>query len=83
MLVLMTLRANHTITAMMFLVKALEKLSLGKSTLPPVCIELLLVMRRAGCVEELEFITISSLSKEVHRFSMMVNFWTLGLFSTT
>lgn len=83
MLLLMTLRANHTITATMFLAKALEKLSLGRSTLTPVSVDVLLLKRRASCMEEEEFITkiSSSLTKEVQRFNLVFSFWTLVLFN--
>lgn len=47
MLLLMILRASHTSMATMFLVRALEKLSLYTATAPPVSVELVLLVSRS------------------------------------
>lgn len=67
MLPLMMLRASHTSMATMFLVRALEKLSLGTATVPPASTELVLLVSRSRGLEEVELSisNISSLQSEV------------------
>lgn len=64
MLLLMMLRSSHTNMATVFLVRAMEKLSLGAAAAPPS--ELLLVMRRSTGPEEVEVNISSSLSEGTH-----------------
>lgn len=55
MLLLMILRVSHTNMATMFLVRALEKLSLGTATAPPVAERLVLLSSRPRGSAEVEF----------------------------
>lgn len=61
MLPLMMLRASHTSMATMFLVRALEKLSLDAATVPPVSAELVLLISRSRGPEEVE-LSITNIS---------------------
>ena len=67
MLPLMMLRASHTSMATMFLVRALEKLSLVTTTVPPANTELVLLVSRSRGLEEVELCisSISTLQSEV------------------
>lgn len=65
MLLLMMLRANHTSMATMFLVRALEKLSLVAAAAPPGSVKLLLLCSRpSGSLEVLYSSDISSSQSE-------------------
>ncbi len=61
MLPLMMLRVSHTSMATMFLVRALEKLSLDTTTVPPVSPELVLLISRSRGPEEVE-LSITNIS---------------------